>query len=119
MSVAYLAAAIKNRGQPVQIIDAANYTFKVPSNWSWFESNLKSWPYPPSPSTTKKHSPLHKEVDPEMIVMSSVAHATVASLTCAHQLEVEYVAIGVGEEKLPLMVEALEQNRDVCDIPGI
>lgn len=39
--------------------------------------------------------------------------------SCAQQLEVEYVAFGEGEEKLPLLVEALEQNRDISNIPGI
>jgi len=46
-------------------------------------------------------------------------HAAAASLTCAHQIEVEYVAFGVGEEKLPLLAEALERNRDISNIPGI
>jgi len=52
-------------------------------------------------------------------MMFGGAHVTVASLTCAQQLEVEYVAFGEGEEKLPLLVEALEQNRDISNIPGI
>jgi radical SAM superfamily enzyme YgiQ (UPF0313 family) len=122
LGLAYLAAALRDRGHSVRIRDAAEYL-----SIDEFRAELmSSTPRILGISVLSVHyekalaaAKIAKQIDPQIIIVFGGAHPTAVPLDCAQQPEIDYIVTGEGEEIFPLLVEALQGDHDISGIPGI
>ena len=122
LGLAYLAAVLIERGHKVSIRDAAEYQsmndFRVEltsSKPSVLGISVLSVHYDKAVAAAR----IAKEVDPGIIIVLGGAHPTAVPLDCAQLPDVDYVVIGEGEEIFAQLIEALQGDVDISEIPGI
>ncbi len=122
LGVAYLGAVLREAGHAVRIRDAADY-----KSMEDFRRELVSFtPRVLGISVLSVHyekalaaAKIAKDVDPQIIIVFGGAHPTAVPLDCASHREIDFILTGEGEKSFPQLVEALQHDMDVSEIPGI
>ena len=124
LSLAYLAAVLRNAGVEVQILDHLVSLYspaKLRRKLAEFQPHMVgatcvTLNYPIAARIMK----VCKDYDPSIITMLGGPHATFAlDETLLHATWIDLIVVGEGERTLLELVEALQSGHDLYNVPGI
>lgn len=123
LGLAYLAAAVRDAGFPVEVLDAYSLGLsadtireKVRSygpNIVGVSSLTPQWP------DAERLTEIIKEVNPEIITVAGGPHVTALPQAAASHHAVDLAVLGEGEATLTEICETVSENGDLTGIEGL